>query len=173
MLGFFHNETGLFEDAPILARKINRLLCRWLLWHSPTLMPEKMRQSQERRTSSLGGTPDDVIRQAMTDEGMTHYSTMTNEELTAEIRKRMRADPGFSDHVLREMAYEQADQSYKPEFVRSYPVEAHQEAMGLLLARAAGFNFDPIARAAYAALEDANFHGEAGIIHKWLTHGRQ
>lgn len=98
--------------------------------------------------------------------------TMTNEELTGEIRKRMRADHGFSDVVLREMAFEQADQSYKPEFVRDNPVEAHQEAMGLLLARAADLNFNPIARAAYAAFEDANFHGEAGIIHKWLTHGR-
>ena len=152
-------------------REINSLLCGWLVWHSPALMPDKMRQPQERRR--LGERPDGVIRQVMADGGMTHFSTMTNEELTTEIRKRMRVDPRFSDDVLREMAYEQADQSYKPEFVRAYPVEAHQEAMGLLLARAADFNFNPIARAAYAALEDANFHGEAGIVHKWLTYGRQ
>ena len=71
--------------------------------------------------------------------------------------------------MIERVALEAAEQCFVPSHRRPDNLEERKlEGLGIRLSQWAGYDGLALMRIAYSALEDSNFHTEAGIIYEWL-----
>ena len=74
-----------------------------------------------------------------------------------------------SDAIFARIGQEQAAESYVPEWHMKTPAEEREEnGLGIALAHYADWDGVKLMRIFMAALEDANFHGEAERVEGWI-----
>ena len=75
----------------------------------------------------------------------------------------------------KQMLEQVAKQQLKNSFIEGYPENEHtlREALGIAISHYCDWSGDDIMEIFFSALEDANWHTEAGIVEEWIERIRK